>query len=172
MDLIQITDAGEGRHILRVLFELLLTVAMSVACWYTYFSMFPNPVNDTVSVLLIVLLPAVLYCICRRPLLGRFMVFYTFLIIAVFFLLFYSSVWNGFLVMANIVVEVLNNQLDAGLIPFELTGDIADWNRDTMMALIPVTLLSSAAIVYSVYYKEPLIGFVMTALPVITGLCL
>ena len=32
MDLIQITDAGEGRHILRVLFELLLTVAMSVAC--------------------------------------------------------------------------------------------------------------------------------------------
>ena len=172
MDLIQITDAGEGRHILRALFELLLTVAMSVACWYTYFSMFPNPVNDTVSVLLIVLLPAVLYCICRRPLLGRFMVFYIFLIIAVFFALFYSSIWNGFLVMANIVVEVLNNQLDAGLIPFELTGDIADWNRDTMMALIPVMLLSSAAIVYSVYYKEPLIGFVMTALPVITGLCL
>lgn len=172
MDLIQITDAGEGRHILRALFELLLTVAMSVACWYTYFSMFPNPVNDTVSVLLIVLLPAMLYCICRRPLLGRFMVFYIFLIIAVFFVLFYNSVWNGFLVMANIVVEVLNNQLDAGLIPFELTGDIADWSRDTMMALIPVMLLSSAAIVYSVYYKEPLIGFVMTALPVITGLCL
>ena len=61
MDLIQITDAGEGRRILRAVFELLLTVAMSVACWYTYFSMFPNPVNDTVSVLLIVLLPAVLY---------------------------------------------------------------------------------------------------------------
>ena len=172
MDLVQITDASEGRHIMRILFELLLTVAMSVACWYTYFSMFPNPVNDTVSVLLIVLLPAVLYCMCRRPLLGRFMVFYIFLIIAAFFVLFYSSVWNGFLVMANIVVEVLNNQLDAGLIPFELTGDIVDWSRDTMMALIPVTLLSSAAIVYSVYYKEPLIGFVMTALPVITGLCL
>ena len=172
MDLVQITDASEGRHIMRILFELLLTVAMSVACWYTYFSMFPNPVNDTVSVLLIVLLPAVLYCMCRRPLLGRFMVFYIFLIIAAFFVLFYSSVWNGFLVMANIVVEVLNNQLDAGLIPFELTGDIAGWSRDTMMALIPVTLLSSAAIVYSVYYKEPLIGFVMTALPVITGLCL
>ena len=172
MDLVQITDASEGRHIMRILFELLLTVAMSVACWYTYFSMFPNPVNDTVSVLLIVLLPAVLYCMCRRPLLGRFMVFYIFLIIAVFFVLFYSSVWNGFLVMANIVVEVLNNQLDAGLIPFELTGDIADWSRDTMMALIPVTLLSSSAIVYSVYYKESLIGFVMTALPVITGLCL
>ena len=172
MDLVQITDASEGRHIMRILFELLLTVAMSVACWYTYFSMFPNPVNDTVSVLLIVLLPAVLYCMCRRPLLGRFMVFYIFLIIAAFFVLFYSSVWNGFLVMANIVVEVLNNQLDAGLIPFELTGDIADWSRDTMMALIPVTLLSSSAIVYSVYYKESLIGFVMTALPVITGLCL
>lgn len=172
MDLVQITDAGEGRQILRVLFELLLTVATSVACWYTYFSMFPNPVNDTVSLLLIVLLPAVLYCICRRPLLGRFMVFYVFIIIAVFFGLFYSSVWNGFLVMANIVVEVLNNQLNAGLIPYELTGGVAEWSRDTMMALIPVTLLSSSAIVYSVYYKEPLIGFIMTALPVITGLCL
>lgn len=172
MDLIQITDADKGHQVLRVLFELLLTVATSVACWYTFFSMFPNPVNDTVSGLLIVILPAVLYCICRRPLLGRFMVFYVFIITAVFFGLFYSSVWNGFLVLANIVVEVLNNQLNAGLIPYEIMGDIADWSRDTMMALIPVTLLSSAAIVYSVHYKEPLIGFVITALPVVTGLCL
>lgn len=172
MDLVQINDREEGRQVVRVIFELLLAVAMSVACWYTYFSMFPNPVDDRVSVLLIVLLPAGLYLLCRRPVLGRFMVFYIFLIVAVYFLLFYSSVWNGFLVMANIVVEVLNNQLDAGLIPFEITGDVEKWGRDALMALPPVILLSSAAIVYSVYYKEPLVGFFMTAIPVITGLCL
>ncbi|MGN0701971.1 MAG: transglutaminase-like domain-containing protein [Lentihominibacter sp.] len=172
MDLVQITEAGGDRQITRVLFELLLTVALSVACWYTYFSMFPNPVDSGITVLLVVIVPAILYLMCRRPLLGRFMVFYIFLIISIFFVVFYTSVWNGFMVSANIVVEVLNNQFNAGLIPFQLTGTIEDWSRDTMMALIPTTLLSSAAIVYSVYYKEPLIGFIMTALPNITGLCL
>ncbi|MGN0706263.1 MAG: transglutaminase-like domain-containing protein [Lentihominibacter sp.] len=172
MDLVQITEGNRDRQILRVLFELLLTIALSVACWYTYFSMFPNPVDSRITAMLVVCLPAVLYLICRRPLLGRLMVFYIFLIIAIFFVVFYNSAWNGFMVSANIVVEVLNNEFNAGLIPFELTGSLEDWSRDTMMALIPVTLLSSAAIVYSVHYKEPLIGFIMTAIPTVTGLCL
>lgn len=172
MDLVQITEGKMDRQLLRILFELLLTVALSVSCWYTYFSMFPNPVDSRITVLLVVFVPAILCLICRRPLLGRFMVFYIFLIIAIFFVVFYNSVWNGFMVSANIVVEVLNNEFNAGLIPFELTGTMADWSRDTMMALIPATLLSSAAVVYSVYYKEPLIGFVMTAIPTVTGLCL
>ena len=172
MDLVQITGEGSSRPSRGAIFEILLVVAMSVGCWYTYFSMFPNPVNDAASVLLTVLMPAVLYFLCRTPIVGRFLVFYTFILIAVYFVMFYESVWNGFLVMANIVVEVLNNQMDAGLIPFEITGDVVDWSKDTLMAMIPVLLVESVSIVYSVYYKEPLIGFVFTAFPVVVGLYL
>lgn len=171
MDLVQITGDGSGRPARRVIFEVLLTVAMSAGCWFTYFSMFPNPVNDVASIAMIVILPPLLYFVCRSPLLGRFLVFYVFIITAVYFVLFYESVWNGFMVMANIIVEVLNNEFDSGLIPFEITGGVADWSRDTLMAMIPVMLLESAAIAYSVFYKEPLAGFIMTAIPVLTGLC-
>lgn len=172
MDLVQVTEAdghGPGR---RILFELLLAVALSVGCWYTYFSMFPNPVDPLISALLIAGLPIGLYFLCWNPFLGRFLVFYVFLLTALFFVLAYESVWNGILVMANIVIEILNQQMNTGWIPFEVVGDTVDWSRDVFLAMIPVMLLASMGIVYSVYHKEPLLGFVLTALPVMTGLCL
>ena len=172
MDLVQVTEAdsrGPGR---RILFELLLAVALSVGCWYTYFSMFPNPVDPVISALLIAGLPIGLYFLCWNPFLGRFLVFYVFLLTALFFVLAYESVWNGILVMANIVIEILNQQMNTGWIPFEVAGDTVDWSRDVFLAMIPVMLLASMGIVHSVYHKEPLLGFVLTALPVMTGLCL
>lgn len=42
MDLVQITGEDTEHLGRRVIFELILTIAMSVGCWYTYFSMFPN----------------------------------------------------------------------------------------------------------------------------------
>lgn len=172
MDLVQITDEAAKRPGRRVIFELLLAIALSVGCWYTFFSMFPNPVDSIISALLIAGLPIGLYFLCWNPFLGRFLVFYVFLITAIFFLVAYESVWNGFLVMGNIMIEVLNQQMNAGLIPYEITGDTVDWGTDAFLAMIPVMLLASMAIVHSVYHKEPLLGFVLTAIPVMTGLCL
>lgn len=172
MELVQMTDETVAAPVRRSIFELLLTIALSVGCWYTFFSMFPNPVNDIVSILLIVGLPVVLYFLCRVPMVGRFLAFYVFIITAILFVAAYRYVWNGFLVMANIVVEVLNDQMDIGLIPFAITGGVAEWGRDALIAMIPVMLLEATAIVYSVYYKEPLLAFVMTAIPTMIGLCL
>ncbi len=172
MDIVQVEETAEKPPVRRVIFEMILTVALSAGCWYTYFSMFPSPAGNAVSVALIVILPALLYLLCRMKYMGRFLVFYVFIIVAVFFVMFYQSVWNGFLVMANIVVEVLNGQFDAGLITFETSGDVAEWGRDSLMALSSVMLLSSSAIAYSVYYREAVTGFIITALPVVTGLCL
>lgn len=172
MDLVQITGE-ENRHPgRRIIFELLLAVALSVGCWYTFFSMFPNPVDSIISILLIAGLPIGLYFLCWNPFLGRFLVFYVFLITAIFFVIAYESVWNGFLVMGNIIIEVLNEQMNAGLIPYEISGDTVDWSTDSFLAMIPVMLLASMAIVHSIYHKEPLLGFVLTAIPVMTGLCL
>ncbi len=171
MDLVQKTDTIEENKSRRIYFELLLTVCLSVGCWYTFFSMFPNPVNEVVSTVLIVLLPPLLYFVCLAPRIGRFMTFYVFIIVAVLFAAAYHQVWNGFLVMANIIVEVLNDQVGTAFIPFAMTGDTGEWARDALLAMIPVILLESTAIAYSVYYKEPLLGFVMTAIPVMTGLC-
>lgn len=172
MELVQIIEENEAGSHRRIAFELLLVIALSVACWYTYFSMFPNPVDPVVSVCLITGLPIGLYLLCWNPFLGRFLVFYVFLLTAILFLLAYKPVWNGILVMGNIIVEVLNDQMGAGLIPFQVTGDTVDWTRNVFVALIPIMLLVSMAIVHSVYYKEPLLGFTLTAVPVLLGLCL
>lgn len=172
MELVQITGEANGHSGRRVAFELLLAIAMSVGCWYTFFSMFPNPVDSVVSAVMIIALPIGLYLLCWNPFLGRFLVFYVFLLTAIFFVITYKSAWNGFLVMGNIMIEVLNDQMGTGLIPYEVTGDTVDWGRDAFLAMIPVMLLVSMAIVHSLYHKEPLLGFALTGLPVIVGLWL
>lgn len=172
MNLAQAADESIKHPGRRVAFELLLAIALSVGCWYTFFSMFPNPVDQVISGAVIIALPMALYGLCWNPFLGRFLVFYVFLLTAIFFMVAYESVWNGFLIMGNIMVEVLNDQLNAGLIPFEITGDTADWAKDALLAMLPVMLLASMAIVHSVYHKEPFVGFVLTGLPVIAGLWL
>ena len=154
------------------LFELIVTVGLSVGCWFTYFSMFPSPLDPVIHILLIGVIPIGLYFLCWNPVLGRFLVVYVFLLAAVFFLLAYESVWNGLLVMGNIVIEIVNEQLGAGWIPFHVTGDTVDWSRDVFLAVIPVILLVSMGIAHSVYYKEPVLGFVLTAIPVLLGICL
>lgn len=172
MDLIQLTSSEKGRPGRRVIFELLLCIALSSGCWYTFFSMFPSPLGTVVNGLLVVCLPAGLYLLCRRPLLSRFLVVCVFLLTAAFFALAYTRVWNGLLVMGNIILEVLNQQFSAGFIPFEMSGSAESWAMDTLFAMIPVMLLTSIGIAHSVYHKEPLLGFVLSAIPVLTGLCL
>lgn len=170
--LTQVAEEKSGPLTRRVIFELLLVLAMSVGCWYTFFSMFPNPVDTPVSLAMIIGLPLVLYFLCWNPFLGRFLAFYVFLLTAVFFLLAYKQAWNGMMVMANIAIEILNDELAAGWIPFEVTGSTAEWSRDSLLAMIPVMLLASMGIVHSVYHKEPLLGLALTALPVVIGLYL
>lgn len=170
--LTQVTEEQGGSLTRRVIFEVLLILAMSVGCWYTFFSMFPDPVGVGISLAMIGGLPLLLYFACWNPFLGKFLAFYVFLLTAVFFLLTYQSAWNGMMVMANIIIEVLNDELAAGLIPFKVTGDTADWSKDSLLAMIPIMLLVSMAIVHSVYHKEPFLGFAMTGLPVVTGLYL
>lgn len=171
MDLVQITENDKTNRVGKIIFELILAVSLSVGCWYTYFSMFPNPANPVISVLLITVLPVGLYFMCKLPAVGRFLAFYAFILTAVYFVMFYTHVWNGFVVLVNIAIEVLNNQFNAGLVPFEISGDVTLWATDTLMALMPVIFLESVAIAYSVAYKEPFIGFIFTAFPVIAGLC-
>lgn len=170
MDLVQIeAKQHPGR---RVIFELLLCAALSVGCWYTFFSMFPNPVGKGISLLLIAGFPCLLYGLCRNRFFSRFLTFYVFIFTAVFFVMAYGSVWNGLLVMGNIIVEVLNDQLHAGLITFQLSGSSTDWAGDVLTAMVPIMLLVSMGIVHSVFHKEPILGFVLTAIPVMIGLCL
>ncbi len=170
--LAQAAEEKSGPLTRRVIFELLLILALSVGCWYSFFSMFPDPVGGAASIAMIAGIPTILYFLCWNPFLGRFLAFYVFLLTAVFFLVTYQSAWNGMMVMVNIMIEVLNEELGAGLIPFQVTGSIEEWSRDCLLAMIPVMLLVSMAIVHSVYHKEPLLGFILTGFPVVTGLYL
>lgn len=172
MDLVQVQGEGMQHPGRRIAFELILAAALSIGCWYTYFSMFPNPMDPLVCGILVSIIPVGLYLLCWNPFLGRFLVFYVFLLTAVFFMLAYEAVWNGLLVMANIVIESVNQQMNTGWIPFAVTGDTVDWGRDVFMAMIPVFLLASMGIAHSIYHKEPLLGFTLTGLPVLLGLCL
>ncbi len=172
MKLVQITEKNSRIPGRRVAFELLLAIALSVGCWYTFFSMFPNPVDVTSSAVMITLLPVGLYLLCWNPFLGRFLFLFVFLLAAFFFVAAHEAVEQGFLVMANNIIEALNAQMGAGLVPFEIPGDTVDWGRDAFVAMISVMLVTSMAIVHGLYHKEPLVGFVLTGLPVAIGLWL
>lgn len=172
MDLVQITDADSRHPGRRVVFELLLAIALSVGCWYTFFSMFANPVDPMVNAVLIAALPVGLYLLCWTPFLGRFLFWCVLFLTLLFCLIVHKDVWNGFLVMGNAVIEVLNKQMGAGIAPFHTVGDSVDGSRDAFVAMLPTVLLASMAIVHSIYHKEPLLGFIFTGLPVIAGLWL
>ncbi len=172
MDLKQVTDDTPEKTGRRIAFELVLILSLSVGCWSTFFSMFPDPVGRGLTLALVTGLPVILYICCRSRFLSRFLAFYVFAFTAVFFMIFYDKVWNGMLVMVNIIIEVLNDQMAAGLVPFDMTGDPDGWSSDVFMAMIPVMLLVSMAVVYSVFHKEPLAGFALTLIPVLTGFLL
>ncbi|NBI61742.1 transglutaminase domain-containing protein [Clostridiales bacterium] len=172
LDLVQLTDVDSKRPGRRVVFELLLAIALSVGCWYTFFSMFSNPVDPVVTAVLIAALPVGLYLLCWNPFLGRFLFLCVFAVVILFCVIAHKDVWNGFLVMGNAMIEALNKELGAGLTLFHAAGDTVDWSRDAFIAMIPVTLLASMAIVHSIYHKEPLLGFIFTGFPVIVGLWL
>lgn len=172
MILVERTGASPAAAARQAGFELVLTLALSVSCWFTFFSMFPDPAPRGISIALILGMPALLYGISRSRLLGRFLIVYVFLFTAVLFALAYDAVWNGFLVMGNIIVEVVNRQWESGWIPFALAGTPEDWALDTLLAQFPAITVVSAGIAYSVYHKEPLAAMILTAIPVLTGLCL
>lgn len=172
MDLKQVTDTMPEKKGRRIALELVLILSLSVGCWFTFFSMFPDPVGRGLTLSLITGLPVILYICCRSRFLSRFLAFYVFAFTAVFFMIFYDKVWNGMMVMVNIIIEVLNDQMAAGLVPFDMTGDPDGWSSDVFMAMIPVMLLVSMAVVHSVYHKEPLAGFALTLIPVMVGFLL
>lgn len=172
MDLIQVKEGQQQKKAGMVLFELLLTLALSVGCWYSYFSMFPAPVGQGPAIGLMLLLPAAFYGAAQNKYVRNYLIFGVFILVAIYFVIAYKAVWNGFLVLANIVVEIINEQTGTGLIGYAADGDETVWMRDAAMALVPVMLLVSAAIVFAVRQKAPLGGFILTALPVLIGLCL
>ena len=172
MDLMQIKENPKQHEALKIIFETILVLALSVGCWFTLFSMFPNPINHEVSIAAITCMPVIFYFINRFLKIGRYLIFYVFIAVALFFVLMYRNVWNGFLVFLNIVVEILNEQLALGMVGFETTGNASSWSLDVLFAFIPVIILISASIAYSVFFKEVVLGLSITALPVIAGLAL
>ncbi|MDD6311471.1 MAG: transglutaminase domain-containing protein [Firmicutes bacterium] len=172
MDLYQLSRDDYDIHPGRLIFELLLTVALSLGCWYSFFTMFPNPVNFAISLILIVLIPPALLLLMRIDFLAKYLVFYVFTITAVMFLVFYKKVWNGFLVMVNIILKVIDQETGAGIVLYKITGSVHEWQTDTLLASIPVMLLVGLGIAHSVYHKEAGLGFVLTIIPVAAGLML
>lgn len=172
MNLIQVKQDEQGEKIVTFIFEMSLMLALSVGFWFTLFSMFPNPANQILTISLIILLPIALYFLMRIPFIGRYLIFYSFMIAALFILFFYKTVWNGLLVYANIAVEILNEQLSLGMIGYEIAGDSSTWGNDAMMAFVPAVIIVSAAVSHSVYFRESTTGLVITSLPVIICLCM
>lgn len=165
MDLIQITDRNRIEIRRRYIFEILLCIALSVGCWYTIFSMFL--ISNIVLHLSVVLFPIIFYIIASNKTFGRYMVFYALMLVAIYFLLQYEQVFSGFLVIANNIIDQINQIYGIVFIPFTTTAN----EYEGVLALIPVIFMFSAIIASAVYNKEPVLAFIVTALPVVFGLC-
>ena len=172
MDLKQIDDNEHRHKALGIIFEVVLSLALSTGCWFTFFSMFPNPVNQAFSISFIVIIPVISYFLTRLPGPGRYMIFYVFIAVALYLVIFYKSVWNGLLVYVNIIIEMLNEQLSLGLVGYETVGGGAILINDAFLVFVPAIVIVSISIAYSVFYKEVILGLSLTSLPIAVGLCL
>ncbi|MGI6737506.1 MAG: transglutaminase domain-containing protein [Anaerovoracaceae bacterium] len=153
-----------------LVYELAVASALSLGCWGSLFSMFGSPLAFLPSLALVILLPLVMTAVCRLPRFGRYAAFYVLLAIAVYFLLFYRQVWNGFLRFANGAVHMLNARLGTGYLDFTVSG--GEETVQLWMALLPVMLIFATAAAHSVVRRQPLIGFLFTAVPVLIGILL
>jgi hypothetical protein len=169
---VQGRDTIRQRDWAEATFEIILGVALATLCWLTFFSMFPNPTNQTLTLLILLGSPIVLYLLSCLPYLGRWVTVATLTGLALFFASAYQMLWNGYLVLANIVIQIVNLSRGTGFVTFALEGDATQWAHDARFALWAAIILTSAAAVYSIREKQVLLGLLLTTAPVLLGLFL
>ncbi|MGI6257925.1 MAG: transglutaminase-like domain-containing protein [Anaerovoracaceae bacterium] len=152
--------------------EILLCVLLSLGFFATLFSMFRNPMGNILTLCLVVTLPVLMYFLVKWPAAGKYVMFYTPAIVAVYGIVFHKSMWNGMMVVVNALLERVNEESHGGYVPFEIVGGESSKAAQAAMFLVPLIMLIAAAIAHSVERKEPGVAFFFLMTPLVAALLL
>jgi len=158
-------DANNMGTKMVLLCEFFLCLALSAGSWFSLLSMVDIVFTRWILFPVIVLSPAILYLLFKK--MSAYVVFiYLLLPAAAFYVLKLNAVWDGYLLIANGIIERLN-QLGISVIPFATSG--VDAAVHVTMALTPVCILSAAVIVFGVVKRQVLLTEVFAALLPLLG---
>jgi len=151
-----------------LLCEFFLCLALNAGSWFSLLSMVDIVFTRWILFPVIVLSPAILYLLLKK--MSAYVVFiYLLLPTAAFYVLKLNAVWDGYLLIANGIIERLN-QLGFSVIPFATSG--IDAAVHVTMALAPVCILAAAVIVFGVIKRQVLLTAVFAALLPFLGIAL
>jgi len=161
-------DANNLGTKMVLLCEFFLCLALSAGSWFSLLSMVDIVFTRWILFPVIVLSPVILYLLFKK--MSAYVVFiYLLLPAAAFYVLKLNAVWDGYLLIANGIIECLN-QLGISVIPFATSG--VDAAVHVTMALTPVCILSAAVIVFGVIKRQVLLTAVFAALLPLLGVAL
>lgn len=148
--------------------ELLLCIVLCTGSWFSLLSMVDIVYSGGILFPVILLSPAILQLLFRK--MNAHIVFiYLLLPAAALYVLKYSAVWDGYLLIANGIIEHLN-QLGFSIIPFITSGMNAALH--VTMALTPMIIISAAVIVFGVMKRHAICTVVFIALVPLLGIAL
>ncbi len=151
-----------------LLCEFFLCLSLCAGSWFSLLSMVDIVFTKWILFPVIVLSPAILYLLFKK--ISPYFVFiYLLLPAAAFYVLKLNAVWDGYLLIANGIIERLN-QLGISVIPFATSG--VDTAVHVTMALAPVCILSSAVIVFGVIKRYVILTEVFAVLLPLLGVAL
>lgn len=157
--IMQKPDADNSGVKMLLLCEFLLCFVLCFGSWFSLFSMVDIIYTRGILFSVIVLSPAILYLLLRK--INAHIVFiYLLLLAASFYVLKYNMVWDGYLLVANGIIEHLN-QVGFSVIPFVTSG--MDAALHVIMALTPVCILSMAVIILGVIKRHAVFTAVFAA---------
>ncbi|OPX86446.1 MAG: Protein-glutamine gamma-glutamyltransferase [Pelotomaculum sp. PtaB.Bin104] len=157
--------AGPSSTITALLSELLLCLSLCAGSWFSLLSMIDIPYIGGILFPLILLSPAFLYLLFKK--INVHLVFiYLLLPIAALYVLKLDAVWEGYLLIANGIIDRMS-QLGFSVIPFETSG--MDAAVHVTMAITPAFILSAAFIVFGVVKRLAVVTAVFAALMPLLG---
>jgi len=151
-----------------LLSELFLCLALSAGSWLSFLSMLDLVFTGWLLYPVILLGPAVLYLLFKK--ISAYIVFiYLLLPTAAFYVLQINAVWNGYLLIANGIIDRLN-QIGISVIPYATLG--TDAAVHVAMALAPVYMLSTAVIVFGIINRQVILTEIFAVLLPLSGIAL
>jgi transglutaminase-like putative cysteine protease len=151
-----------------LLCELFLCLSLYGGSWFSLLSMVDIVFIKWILFPVILLSPIILYLLFKK--MNAPIVFiYLLLPAAAFYVIKLNAVWDGYLLIANSIIERLN-QLGFSVIPFATSG--VDAAVHVTMALTPLCILSAAVIVFGVIKRHAIPTVVFAILPPLLGVAL
>lgn len=168
---IRVTEQRNIGGLRAVAFSLEAAVLLHVCLWLALCSMFGWPIT-VVSVLLMALLPAAFVLLTRQKIVGKYLAFYTFVLISIIVLVGFRFFSNAFLQFLNAAGNTINETSGFRFVPFSTDIPAGRERVYLLAAEIVCMLMTSVLMAQSAVRKHLLPAVLLVTVPLAIGLLL